>query len=142
VSADNRVNSDDDPATQQAEESAAEPPRWWIRKPAKGVITAAILGIATTWVTLSIKSPDSAPGTTLLYIVILPIALLLPAIALSGAFISWAIALSGAFISWHAFQASRGRLRLLLAAPAAVGLVLNAIAVGLFMRWVGRVFFG
>ena len=131
MSADNRVNSDDDPATEQTEESAAEPPRWCIRNPAKGVITAAILGIATTWVTLSIKSPDSAPGTTLIYIVILPIALLLPAIALSGA-----------FISWHAFQASRGRLRLLLAAPAAVGLVLNAIAVGLFMRWVGRVFFG
>ena len=131
MTADNRVNSDDDPATEQAEETAAELPRWWIRNPAKGVITAAILGIATTWVTLSIKSPDSAPGTTLLYIVILPIALLLPAIALSGA-----------FISWHAFQASRGRLRLLLAAPAAVGLVLNAIAVGLFIRWVGRVFFG
>ena len=131
MSADNRVNSRDDPATEDTEESAAELPRWWIRNPAKGVIAAVILGLATTWVTLSIKTPDSAPGTTLLYIVILPIALLLPAIALSGA-----------FISWHAFQASRGTLRLLLAAPAAVGLVLNAIAVALFMRWVGRVFLG
>lgn len=131
MSADNRVNSGDAPVQEQTEESAAESPRWWIRNPAKGVITAAILGIATTWVTLSIKTPDSTPGTTLLYIVILPIALLLPAIALSGA-----------FISWHAFQASQSRLRVILAAPAAVGLVLNAIAVGLFMRWVGQVFFG
>ena len=129
MSVDNRVNSGDDPATEDTEESAAELPRWWIRNPAKGVITATILGLATTWVTLSIKTPDSAPGTTLIYIVILPIALLLPAMALSGA-----------FISWHAFQASRGRLRLILAAPAAVGLILNAIAVGLFLRWVGRVF--
>ena len=129
MSADNRVNSGDDPATEDTEESAAELPRWWIRNPAKGVITATILGLATTWVTLSIKTPDSAPGTTLIYIVILPIALLLPAMALSGA-----------FISWHAFQASRGRLRLILAAPAALGLILNAIAVGLFVRWVGRVF--
>ena len=131
MSADNRVNSDDELAAEQTEETATELPRWWIRNPAKGVITAAILGIATTWVTLSIKTPDSSPGTTLLYIVILPIALLLPAIALSGA-----------FISWHAFQASRGRLRLILSAPAAIGLILNAIAVGLFMRWVGQVFFG
>lgn len=131
MSADNRVNSNDVLATEQAEEAAAELPRWWIRNPANGVITAAILGIATTWVTLSIKSPDSAPGTTLLYIVILPIALLLPAIALSGA-----------FISWHAFQASHGRLRLLLAAPAGMGLILNVMAVVLFIRWVGRVFFG
>ena len=131
MSADNRVNSDDDPATEQTEEIAAELPRWWIRNPTKGVITAAILGIAAAWVTLSIQTPDSTPGSTLLYIVILPIALLLPAIALSGA-----------FISWHAFQASRGRLRLLLAVPAAVGLILNATAVGLFMRWIGQVFLG
>ena len=129
--ADNRVNSDDELVPDNTGESGNEPPRWWIRSPTKGVVSAAILGIATTWVTLSIKTPDATPGSTLLYLVILPIALLLPAIALSGA-----------FVAWHAFQVSRGRLRLLLAAPAAVGLVLNAVAVGLFVRWVGRVFFG
>ncbi len=129
MSANNRVNSDDELVPENAVPTAEEPPRWWIRTPIKGVVSAAILGVATTWVTLSIKTPDSAPGSSLLYLVILPIALLLPAIALSGA-----------FVAWHAFQASHGRLRLLLAAPAAVGLVLNAIAVGLFVRWVGRVF--
>ena len=131
MSADNRVNSDDDLPPEQVEESMAEPLRWWIRNPTKGVIAAAILGIAAVWVTLSIKIPESNPGSTLIYIVIMPIALLLPAISLSGA-----------FISWHAFQASHSSLRLILAAPAAVGLILNTAAVGLFLRWAGRVFLG
>jgi hypothetical protein len=131
VSADNRVNSGDDLPTDEPEEVEAELPRWWIRNPAKGVMSATILGLATVWIGLAIKTPDPTPGATLLYIVILPIALLLPAVALSGT-----------FIAWHAFQASHSRLRLMLAVPAAVGVILNAVAVGLFMRWVGRVFFG
>lgn len=131
MSADNRVNSDDDPASDEPEEFEAERPRWWIRSPAKGVITAAILGIVTLWITLSIKTPDATPGATLLYIVILPIALMLPAVALSGV-----------FIAWRALQASHGRLRLMLAAPAAVALFFNSIAAGLFMRWVSQVYFG
>ena len=85
---DNRVNSGDDPTTPGPADEPAERPRWWLRNPAAGVLSAAVLGVATLSVTASIKTPDSAPGSTVLYLVILPIALLLPAIALGGAFVS------------------------------------------------------
>lgn len=131
MSADDRVNSDDDPTADEPEDFEIERPRWWIRNPTKGVVSAAVLGLATVWISLAIKTPDSGPGATLLYIVILPIALLLPAVALSGA-----------FIAWRAFHASHGGLRQMLMIPAAVGVIFNAVAVGLFVRWLGRVFFG
>ena len=115
----------------EAPDELPERPRWWLRNPAAGVLTTAVLGVATIWVTLSIGTPDSAPGSTLISIVILPIALLLPAIALGGA-----------FVAWHSFRATRGGLRIALAAPAAMALILNVAAVGLFMRWVTQVFVG
>jgi hypothetical protein len=93
----------------------AERPRWWLRNPAAGVLSAAVLGVATLSVTAS---------------VILPIALLLPAIALGGA-----------FVAWRALGAAHGGLRLALAPAAALALILNLTAVGLFVRWLGRVFF-
>jgi hypothetical protein len=99
----------------------AERPRWWLRNPAAGVLSAAVLGVATLSVTAS---------STLLYLVILPIALLLPAIALGGA-----------FVAWRALGAAHGGLRLALAPAAALALILNLTAVGLFVRWLGRVFF-
>ena len=131
MAADNRVNSDDDPATLGQADESAERPRWWLRNPAAGVLSAAVLGVATLSVTASIKTPDSAPGSTVLYLVILPIALLLPAIALGGA-----------FVAWRALGAAHGGLRLALDPPAALALILNLTAVGLFVRWMGRVFFG
>ena len=131
MSDDHRVNSDHEPAAIEVPDELPERPRWWLRNPAAGVLTTAVLGVATIWVTLSIRSPDSAPGSTLISLVILPIALLLPAIALGGA-----------FVAWHSFQATRGGMRLSLAAPAAIAMILNIAAVGLFMRWVVLVFFG
>ena len=93
------------------------------------MLAAAVLGVATATVTLSIRTPDSTPGATLLYLVILPIALLLPAIAIGGA-----------FIAWRAFAATSGTMRLLLAAPATLAVVLNIAAVAVFLRWLVQVF--
>jgi hypothetical protein len=112
-------------------EDVPERPRWWLRNPSLGVAVAAVLGIATVWVTSSIDRSSSGQTTTLIYVVILPIALLLPAIALSGA-----------MIAWHAYQSTRGKLRLLLAAPAAAAVILNTAAIGMFIRWVVAVFPG
>ena len=129
--ADSRVNSDHEPAMTEASEDLPERPRWWLRHPVVAILATAVLGVATTWVTLSIGRPDSAPGSTLLYVVVLPIALLLPAIALSGA-----------LVAWHAFQATSGTLRLVLAIPVAIALLLNTAAAALFIRWAVLVFFG
>jgi len=131
VCADGRVNLDQQPETMEASDSPPERPRWWLRNPVAGILATAVLGVAAAWVTLSIGRPDPAPGSTLLYIVVLPIALLLPAIAVSGA-----------LVAWHAFQATSGKLRLALAVPAAIALVLNTAAAGLFIRWAVLVFFG
>ncbi|UCD68731.1 MAG: hypothetical protein JSW48_01065 [Betaproteobacteria bacterium] len=131
MSADNKVNSDDDPTTLGPADKPPERPRWWLRNPAAGVLSAAMLGVAALSVTASIKTPDPAPGSTLLYIVILPIALLLPAIAVGAA-----------FVAWRALGAAHGGLRLALAPAAALALILNLTAVGLFIRWMGRAFLG
>jgi len=129
VSANNRVNQEGEFAQDEAGEPIPERERWWLRKPALGVLAAAVLGVATAAVTLSIRTPDSTPGATLLYLVILPIALLLPAIAIGGA-----------FIAWRAFTATSGTIRLLLAAPATLAVVLNIAAVAVFLRWLVQVF--
>ena len=131
MSSEQRVKSDGASADRENSDDLPEQPRWWLRNPSLGVAVAAVLGIAAVWVTASINRSDSGQAATLIYIVILPIALLLPAIALSGA-----------MIAWHAFQATRGRLRLMLAAPAAAAVVLNTAAIGLFIRWVAGVFPG
>ena len=127
MATDQRVNSDDETASMMPEEDYPERPRWWLTHPSAGIIAAAVLGIAALWVTLSIGRPDSAPGATFTYLVILPIALLLPAIALGGT-----------MVAWHAFRQTRGKLRLILALPAAIALVLNVVAIVVFARWVGR----
>lgn len=129
MSGDDKVNSENESGNGHFDEAVEERPRWWIRNPAAGVLSAALLGIATLWITLSIKTPDGTPGSTLLYIVILPIALLLPAIALGGA-----------FIAWHGLRASHGRLQMMLAVPAGLAMILNVGAVALFVRWVVAVF--
>lgn len=129
--ADNRVNANHESTTTEPSDEAPERPRWWRRNPTAGVLATAALGIAAVLVTASIKPPDPAPGSTLVSIVILPIALLLPAIALAGA-----------IVAWNAFQATHGRVRTLLAAPCAVAMILNTAAVVLFARWVSQVFFG
>ncbi len=134
MSADNRVNDNrigDEDDADRNDASIDEPPRWWLRNPAAGVLVSALLGIATASVTASIKMPDGAPGSTVLYLVILPIALLLPAIAVGGA-----------LVAWRALGAAQGRSRLALAPAAALALVLNLAAVGLFVRWVIRILFG
>lgn len=131
MSSEQRVKSDGASADRENSDDLPEQPRWWLRNPSLGVAVAAVLGIAAVWVTASINRSDSGQAATLIYIVILPIALLLPAIALSGA-----------MIAWHAFQATRGRLRLMLAAPAAAAVILNTAAIGLFIRWVAGVFPG
>jgi len=129
VASEHRVKSGEAPEVMEDAEDLPERPRWWLRNPSLGVVAAAILGIAAVWITSSINRSSSGQAATLIYIVILPIALLLPAIALSGA-----------LIAWHAFQSTRGRLRLLLAAPAAAAVILNTAAVGLFLRWVAGIF--
>lgn len=129
MSANNRVNQQDPFAQDASDAAIPERERWWLRKPAVGVLAAAVLGVATATVTLSIRTPDSTPGATLLYLVILPIALLLPAIAIGGA-----------FIAWRAFAATSGTMRLLLAAPATLAVVLNIAAVAVFLRWLVQVF--
>ena len=129
--ADSRVNSDDQPGITKASEILPESPRWWLRHPVVAIMTTAVLGFAAVWVTLSLGRPDSTPGSTLIYIVVLPMALLLPAIALAGA-----------LVAWRSFQATSGKLRLVLAIPAATALVLNTAAAGLFIRWAVLVFSG
>ena len=136
MGANNRVNSDkvdsDDQATTPGPSGApTQRPRWWLRNPAAGVLSAAVLGVATVYLTASFETPDPAPGSTLLYLVVLPIALLLPAIAAAGV-----------FVAWQALRASRGRLQLTLAAPAAVAMVLNATAVYLFVKWLAQAVIG
>ena len=129
MSTEHRVKSAGTSPDSEDAEDLPERPRWWLRNPSLGVAAAAILGIAAVWVTSSINRSNSGQAATLIYIVVLPIALLLPAIALSAA-----------MIAWHAFQSTRGRLRLLLAAPAAAAVILNSAAIGLFIRWVAGVF--
>ncbi|MGD2141336.1 MAG: hypothetical protein PVH25_13130 [Burkholderiales bacterium] len=131
MAAEDRVNS----AQAHSDEDAGEPgetrPRWWLRNPPMGVLSAAILGVATALLAASLKAPDHAPGSTLLYLVILPIALLLPAVALAGM-----------VVAWRALRASHGTQRLILVIPATAAIVLNALAAGLFARWLTRVFVG
>jgi hypothetical protein len=129
VSANNRVNPEHAPAPDAPDNPDEERPRWWLRNPTTGVLAASVLGVATAWVTASIKSPDTSAGSTLIYLVILPIALLLPAIAVGGA-----------FIAWRACAAAHGKLRLLLALPAAIAVLLNIAAVGLFIHWLVQAF--
>lgn len=131
MGANNRVNSDDEGTTAGPVDAPAEKPRWWLRNPALGVVSATVLGVATASTTASIEAPDPAPGSTLLYLVVLPIALMLPALAAAGV-----------FIAWRAFQASGGRLRVVLATPAAAAIALNVYAIALFGRWLMQVVTG
>ena len=105
----------------------AQPDPIYSSRPDPIYSSALLLGVATLWVTLSIKTPDGAPGSTLLYLVILPIALLLPAIALGGA-----------FVAWHGFRASTIRRQKVLVVPAAIAITLNVAAVALFVRWIAK----
>ena len=129
MSANNGVNQEAESVQDKSDEPLPERQRWWLRNPAVGVLATAALGMATALVTISIRTPDSTPGATLLYLVILPIALLLPAIAIGGA-----------FVAWRALMATSGKMRLMLAAPAAIALLLNVAAVILFLRWLVQVF--
>lgn len=128
MSADPRVNSDEIASMANPEDVAPERPRWWLRRPAFGIAASMFLGIAAFLVTSSIGKPGSDPGTAFKNLVVLPIALLLPAIALGAA-----------MVAWHAFGRTRGRQRLLLAVPAAAALVLNTAAIAVFARWVVQV---
>ncbi len=124
------VSSQQQHTTVEPPDTGNERARWWLRNPTIGVLVAAVLGVATASVTASIRTPDATPGSTLLNFVILPIALLLPTVAIGGM-----------FVAWRAFGAARGKLRLILAAPAAIGLILNAVAVAIFTRWLIRLVF-
>lgn len=124
MSADPRVNSDETAGMNGSTDDAAQTPRWWLRRPAAGIAAAMILGVAALLVTTSIGAPGSEPGTAFTNLVVLPIALLLPAIALGAA-----------MIAWHAFGHTRGRQRLLLTVPALIALVSNAAAIVAFARW-------
>ena len=127
MSADPRVNSDETTRMTSPADEVAEIPRWWLRRPASGIAAAMILGITALLVTTSIGTPGAAPGTAFTNLVVLPIALLLPAIALGAA-----------MIAWHAFGNTRGRQRLLLAVPASIALISNAAAIVAFARWAVR----
>jgi len=124
VSADPRVNSDEPADTNGSADDAAQTPRWWLRRPAAGIAAAMTLGVAALLVTTSIGAPGSEPGTAFTNLVVLPIALLLPAIALGAA-----------MIAWHAFRHTRGRQRLLLTVPMSIALVCNVAAIIAFARW-------
>jgi hypothetical protein len=125
VSADPRVNSDEINGKENPEGEAPERPRWWLRRPAVGITASLFLGAAAFLVTSSIGKPGSDPGTAVTNLVVLPIALLLPAIALGAA-----------MVAWHSFGHTHGRQRLLLVVPAAIALILNSAAIAVFARWV------
>ena len=131
MSSEHRVKSAGASTEPDDAEDLPERPRWWLRNPSLGVALAMVLGIAAVWITSSINRSNSGQAATLIYIVILPMALLLPAIALSGA-----------LIAWHAFRSTHGRVRLVLAAPAAAAVILNTAAIGLFLRWIAGIFAG
>ncbi|KPK33006.1 MAG: hypothetical protein AMJ66_06000 [Betaproteobacteria bacterium SG8_40] len=129
MSADPRVNSDEVAGMAgNSDQEAAEPRRWWLRRPAFGIVASMFLGVAAFLVTSSIGRPGPDPGAAFTNLVVLPIALLLPAIALGAA-----------MVAWHAFGQTHGRLRLLLMVPTAIAIILNAIAIAAFARWVVRV---
>lgn len=127
MSPEQKVNSEGEHPHGEADEPVETRPRWWIRHPEAGVLATALLGLATFWVTRSIAPPGPAPGSTLPYLIVLPIALLLPAIAAGGA-----------FIAWCSYRASHRRL--MLAVPVIVAVALNAMAVALFIRWLVKLF--
>lgn len=128
MSADPRVNSDEIPSVTNPQDETPEQPRWWLRRPAFGIAASLLLGIAAFLVTSSIGQPDSDPGAAFTNLVILPIALLLPAIALGAA-----------MVAWHAFARTRGKQRLLMVVPAAIALILNTAAIAGFARWAAQV---
>ncbi len=128
MSADPRVNSDEKTCMSGPEDEATERQRWWLRHPASGVVASMFVGVAAFLLASSIGKPGSDPGTAFTNLVVLPIALLLPAIALGGA-----------MVAWHAFGRTQGRLRLMLTVPAAIAVILNAAAIAAFARWVVQV---
>ena len=126
--ADPRVNSDDPVVSTEHVEEQSGRPRWWLKNPALGVFASLALGVAAFLLTSAIGKPGKDPGTAFTNLIILPIALLLPAIALGGA-----------LVAWHAFGSTQGRLRLMLAIPMAIALILNSAAIAIFARWAVRV---
>ena len=123
------VNDDHEEQTGSAEDDQALPVRWWLRRPALGILLSMLLGMAAFLVTASIGTPGSDPGTTVTNLVVLPIALLLPVIALAAA-----------LVAWSAFGQTRGQQRAFLLLPLAAALLLNSSAIAMFARWVLRVF--
>ena len=57
------VNDDHEEQTGSAEDDQALPVRWWLRRPALGILLSMLLGMAAFLVTASLGTPGSAAGT-------------------------------------------------------------------------------
>jgi hypothetical protein len=96
---------------------------WWQHRPGMGIVLAAALGIATLWISLSLLAAPQADDARFLRFVTLPFLLFVPAASVFGV-----------FLAARALSAARGFSRVLLAAPAALALVANLLALAQFAR--------
>jgi hypothetical protein len=119
---------------EQADSGEAEDsftPRWWQRSPALGIAAALATGVAGIWLLGALGRPAGTAQSAFLYMATLPMALLLPALALFGA-----------LIAWRSYAASEGRWRLVLTLPAFAALAINSLVIGLFLRFLAQIFTG
>lgn len=114
----------DDPAE-------TEPLRWWKRWPELGIAAGLLTGIAGFGLLRALGRPTQTSEATFLYMVSLPIALLLPALALLGT-----------LLVRECFSEIHGRRRLAMALPAAAAAITNVLAIGMFLRFVLQIFAG
>lgn len=125
----------DDPLPQPEENAdllaTSESVRWWIRRPELGIAAGLITGIAGIWILSALGWPSHASEAAFLYMVTLPIALLLPALALLGT-----------LVVRSSFSALHGRRRLAMALPALAAAASNILAIGMFLRFVLQILDG
>jgi hypothetical protein len=93
--------------------------RWWRQRPRLGVAVSLATGVAALWLAQALAAPS--PEARIAYLVSLPIALLLPALAVAAGLMGWQ--------AWRASHSSP-----LLAVPALAAMGANLIAVWLFVR--------
>ncbi len=103
-------------------------PPWWRRRPALGIAASLTAGMSTALLLGALGPPAQGAGAAFVYLVTLPIALLMPALALAAA-----------LIAWQALGAARPALRPLLIVPATIAFAANIVSLGMFLRFVLQV---
>jgi hypothetical protein len=125
------VPPEEPPQEGSAHDDADTRPRWWQRSPVLGIAAGLATGVSGIWLLRALGRPAQSADSAFLYMATLPIALMLPALALFGA-----------LIGWRSHAALRGPARLAWAAPAVAAVALNILAIGMFLRFVIQIFSG